>query len=74
MPKFDGIGYNMIGHIAVISMAFITWGVFKLSKNVYGPRQGTESYLRTPDFASRCDELTDEERHARSETLSKKDN
>jgi hypothetical protein len=72
--KFEGIGYNMFGHIAVISMAFITWGVFKLSKNIYGPRQGTQAYLRTPDFASRCDELTDEERLASIETLNKKDN
>jgi hypothetical protein len=53
---------------------FITWGVFKLSKKIYGPRQGTQAYLRTPDFASRCDELTDEERLTRIETLNKKDN
>ena len=72
--KFDGIGYNMFGHIAVISMTFITWGVFKLSKKIYGPRQGTQAYLRAPDFASRCDELNDEERLARIEILKKKNN
>ena len=72
--KFDGIAYNMFGHIAVIGMAFITWGVFKLSKKIYGPRQGTQAYLRTPDFASRCDELSNEERLARIEALNKKDN
>jgi hypothetical protein len=70
--KFEGIAYNMFGHMAVISMAFITWGVFRLSKNIYGPRQGTQAYLRSPDFASRCDELTDEERLDRIETLNKK--
>ncbi|WP_215332815.1 hypothetical protein [Polynucleobacter corsicus] len=70
--KFDGIAYNMFGHIAVIGMAFITWGVFKLSKNIYGPRQGTQAYLRTPDFASRCDELTDEQRATIIKTLNKK--
>jgi hypothetical protein len=71
--KFQGIGYNMFGHIAVISMVFVTWGVFKLSKNIYGPRQGTQSYLRTPDFASRCDELSDEQRLSLTSTLNKKD-
>ena len=63
----------MFGHIAVISMVFVTWGVFKLSKNIYGPRQGTQSYLRTPDFASRCDELSDEQRLSLTSTLNKKD-
>ena len=70
--KFQGITYNMFGHIAVISMAFVTWGVFKLSKNIYGPRQGTQAYLRTPDFASRCDELADEDRLIFATALIKK--
>ena len=70
--QFEGITYNMFGHIAVISMAFITWGVFNLSKKIYGPRQGTQAYLRTPDYASRCDELTDEERLYRVDALNKK--
>ncbi len=70
--KFQGIGYNMLGHIAVISMVFVTWGVFELSKKTYGNRQGTLAYLRMPDASSRCDELTDEARLARVSALDKK--
>ena len=56
------IGYNMVGHIAVISMAFITWGVFKQFDRIYSPRAGTQDWLRMPDRSSRCDEMTDEQR------------
>jgi fatty acid desaturase len=70
--NFEGIGYNMFGHIAVISMVFVTWGVFQLSKKTYGKRNGTLAYLRMPDASSRCDELTDEERSARVSALDKK--
>lgn len=47
------IPYNMFGHIAVISMAFVTWGVFKQSNRIYGPRAGTEDWLRMPDRSMR---------------------
>ena len=56
------IGYNMLGHIAIISMVFATWAVFRSVENVYAPRQGSVDYLRMPDYSSRCDELTDEQR------------
>jgi hypothetical protein len=59
------IGYNMFGHIAVVSMAFATWTVFKQVERTYGPREGTVDFLRMPDRSSRCDELTDEERQAK---------
>lgn len=36
------MGFNMIGHIAVISMAFGTWAVFKYVKYVYKPRSEQE--------------------------------
>lgn len=65
------IPYNMFGHIAVISMAFVTWGVFKQSRRIYGPRTGTEDWLRMPDRSSRCDEMTDDERNARIKELNK---
>jgi hypothetical protein len=65
------IPYNMLGHIAVISMAFVTWGVFKQSNRIYGPRAGTEDWLRMPDRSSRCDEMTDDERNARIKELNK---
>jgi hypothetical protein len=56
------IGYNMIGHIALISMAFATGVVMQVFKRTYGPRLGSVDYLRMPDYSSRCDELTDEQR------------
>jgi len=59
------IGYNMFGHIAVVSMAFATWTVFKQVERTYGPREGTVDFLRMPDRSSRCDELTDQERQAK---------
>lgn len=58
----DGISYNLAGHTAVISMAFVTWAVFKKSDRIYGPREGTQEWLRMPDRSSRCDEMTEEQR------------
>ena len=52
----------MMGHIAVISMGFITWAVFKQFDRIYGPREGTREWLRMPDRSSRCDEMTEEQR------------
>ena len=52
----------MMGHIAVISMGFITWAVFKQFDRIYGPREGTPEWLRMPDRSSRCDEMTEEQR------------
>jgi hypothetical protein len=59
------IGYNMLGHIAIISMVFGTWAVFASVEKAYSPRQGSIDYLRMPDHSSRCDELTEEQRIAR---------
>jgi len=56
------IGYNMLGHIAIISMAFATGAVMQVFKKTYGPREGTAEYLRMPDHSSRCDEFTEEQR------------
>jgi hypothetical protein len=58
------IGYNMLGHIAIISMVFGTWAVFRSVENAYGPRSGTMQWLRAPDHSSRCDELTEDQRLA----------
>jgi hypothetical protein len=55
------VGYNMVGHTAVISMAFVTWAVFKQFDRIYGPRAGTQEWLRMPDRSSRCDEMTEEQ-------------
>ena len=46
------IGYNMLGHIAIISMVFATWGVFRSVENTYKPRTGV-NWLRAPDYSSR---------------------
>lgn len=59
---FQAVGYNMMGHAAVISMAFVTWAVFKQVNRIYGPREGTQEWLRMPDRSSRCDEMSDEQR------------
>ena len=69
--KFLFIRYNMLGHIAVISMVFVTWTVFKQFNRIYGPGSGTEEWLRMPDHSSRCDEMTDEQRLAKVEELKK---
>jgi fatty acid desaturase len=53
------IGYNMIGHIAIVTMVFVTWYTFR-SLNTGNPRG--QDYLRMPDYSSRCDEYTDEQR------------
>ena len=47
------IPYNMLGHIAVISMAFVTWAVFKQANRIYGPKEWTQDWLRMPDRSSR---------------------
>ena len=59
------IGYNMLGHIALISMAFSTGLVMRLFRKTYGPRDGTVEYLRMPDRSARDDEMTDEQRQAK---------
>ena len=56
------IGYNMLGHIAIISMVFVTWGAFKTSEKLYGTRQDTVDWLRDPNRLARDEEMTDEQR------------
>jgi len=68
------IGYNMLGHIAVISMVFVTWIVFKQVNRIYGSRDGTEEWLRMPDRSSRCDEMNEEERIVKIQKLNKLNN
>lgn len=53
------IGYNILGHIAIVTMVFVTWYTFR-SLNIGNPRGA--DYLRMPDYSSRCDEMTDEQR------------
>jgi len=65
------IGYNMLGHVAVITMAFTTWVVFKQFDRIYSPRGGTQEWLRMPDRGSRCDEMTEEQRLAKINEFNK---
>lgn len=56
------IGYNMIGHVALVTMAFVTGWVFRMYQQRTPPRR--VDWLRAPDRSSRCDEYTDEQRQA----------
>jgi hypothetical protein len=57
------IGYNMAGHIAVVTMVFVTWWTFR-HYGLLAPSRLSSDYLRAPDRSSRCDEYSDEEREA----------
>ena len=57
------IGYNMIGHVLLITMCFVTWWTFRNYRSREAPyKRSDEDFLRMPDRSSRCDELTDEQR------------
>ena len=62
------IGYNMLGHIAIISMVFVTWSVFRSVENTYKPRTG-ENWLRAPDRSARDEEMSDEQRQQLSRNI-----
>lgn len=55
------LGYNVIGHAAVVTMAFITWLVFRHFRRTYTLRNEYD-LLRDPGRAPKCYELTDAER------------
>lgn len=62
------IGYNMVGHVALITMVFVTWWTFRHYRMLSPMRLG-EDYLRAVDRSSRCDEYSDEEREKIAKTL-----
>lgn len=55
------IGYNMIGHVAILTMCFVTWWIFRNYRLRITPHR-RQDWLRAPDRSSRCDEYTDEQR------------
>jgi hypothetical protein len=57
------IGHSMLGHIALVTMVFVTWWVFRgyQEQAKYPPRHG-DNYLRAPDRSARDDEMSDEQR------------
>lgn len=63
------IGYNMVGHVAVISMAFVTWWTFR---GLNAQKTRGVDHLRMPDRSSRCDELSQEQRQSLAANLSQK--
>lgn len=58
------IGYNIIGHILVVSMAFVTWAVTMQYAKTYSPRAQYD-LLRCPERSPKCYEMTDQERLAK---------
>lgn len=55
------IGYNMFGHIAIVSMAFLTWLVMRTVTRQY-PDRGDYERLRDPDRTPKCYDMTEEEK------------
>lgn len=62
------LGYNIIGHFAVVTMAFVTWLVFKHFRNTYTLRNEYD-LLRDPNRTPKCYELTDLERQQAAQKL-----
>ena len=56
------IGYNMIGHVVIISMVFATWWVFRSVRNASHSSRNAYEILRSPDRTPKCYDMTDEER------------
>ena len=61
--QFFFIGLNMLAHIAVISIAFITWYTLKGFRRVY---PDVYPLMRDPNFSPKCYEMTDIEKHQAS--------
>jgi hypothetical protein len=59
--ELSTLGYNVIGHFAVVSMAFVTWAVFRHFRRTYTLRNDYD-LLRDPARTPKCYELTDTER------------
>ena len=71
MGELYFIGYNMIGHVLLITMCFVTWMTFRAYRTRQTPyvKRG-ENFLRMPDRSSRCDDLSDERRLELSKNMS----
>lgn len=54
------IGYNMIGHVALITMVFVTWWTFRHYRLLSPSRLGVD-FLQAPDMSTRRNEITDED-------------
>ena len=57
------IGYSMIGHIALITMVFVTWYTFRNLKRIHSwSMRNNYELLRDPTRLPKCYEMTEEER------------
>ena len=69
------IGYNMIGHIAIVSMVFVTVAVFRYFRRTYAPPmtllRSEFELLRDPSRAPKCYEMTEQERLAAAVVLNR---
>jgi len=59
------IAPNMMGHVGILTMVFVTWATFRHYRTLAPARLGVD-YLRAPDRSSRCDEYTAEDRELMS--------
>ena len=55
------LGYNVFGHLAIVSMAFVTWLVVRTVEKEY-PERPKDEQLRQPDRSPRDQELSDNEK------------
>jgi len=55
------LGYNVFGHLAIVSMAFVTWLVVRTVQKEY-PDRPTDEQFRQPDRSPRDQELSDNEK------------
>jgi len=62
------LGYNVFGHMAIVSMAFITWLVIKTVQKQY-PDRPKYDQLRQSDRAQRDSEMSDEERAEKAASI-----
>lgn len=64
------IGYSMMGHIALITMAFVTWYTFRNLKRIHAwSMRNNYELLRDPNRIPKCYEMTDQERTQAAEKL-----
>ena len=63
--QFFFIGINMLAHMAVISMIFVTWYTFSRFRRAY---PDTYPLMRDPNFSPKCYEMTDVERQQSANT------
>lgn len=57
--QFFYIGLNMAAHVAIVSVAFLTWYTLKSFRRIY---PDVYPLMRDPNFSPKCYEMTDLEK------------